>query len=110
MKNFVFSGATINVTAEADTSSGAVVVVGDLAGIAGHDAKAGEDLVVHLVGVYENLPKVAGQVWAQGVKVYWIAADSKLTTAENAGANKFVGHAYAAAANGSAVGTVRLGR
>lgn len=108
MKNFILSGATIVVLAAVDTLSGAIVLVGDIVGVAGHDAKTGEELVVHLVGVYEDLPKVSAQAWTVGQKVFWDASASKLTTADAAGANKLAGHAYAAAANPSAVGTVRL--
>ncbi|MFP9138703.1 DUF2190 family protein [Devosia sp. XGJD_8] len=108
MKNFLLSGATMTVVAAVDVLSGNPVLVGDIVGIAGHDAVTGQEVVVHFVGVYENLPKVSAQAWTVGVSIYWDAVAAKLTTAAAAGANKLVGHAAAVADNPSATGSVRL--
>lgn len=107
MKNFLLSGATLTVIAAIDVVSGHPVLVGDIVGVAGHDALAGEEVVVHFVGVYD-LTKVSAQAWAIGVSVYWDAAAAKVTTAAAAGANKLIGHAAAVAANPTNIGSVRL--
>lgn len=107
MKNFRSTGATITVTSAGAKKSGNLYIVGDLAGVAGHDAATNEPVVLHLIGEYDQ-PKATGQVWAQGAKLYWDAANSVCTTADAAGANKPAGHAAIAAANGDAVGVLRL--
>lgn len=107
MKNFRSTGATITVTALVVAVSGLPVLVGELVGIAGHNAAIGEDLVVHFVGEYE-VAKVSAQAWTLGALLYWDAATSLVTTAAAAGANKQIGHAAAVAANPSGLGMVRL--
>ena len=107
MKNFRSTGATITVTSAGAKKSGNLYFAGDLAGVAGHDAATNEPVVLHLIGEYDQ-PKAGGQAWTQGVKLYWDAAASVLTTADAAGANKAAGHAAYAAANGDTVGVLRL--
>lgn len=108
MKNFASTGATMTVIALVDVKSGNPVLVGDIVGVAGHDAVVGQEVVVHFVGIYDDIPKVSAQPWAIGVKLYWDASVSKVTTAEAAGANKPIGHAAAVAGNPSPVGSIRL--
>lgn len=104
-KNFIQPGDTITVTAPADVSSGDLVVVGTLFGVAQFDAKSGDDVEISTKGVY-TLPKTSAQAWTQGAKVYWDAENKVLTT--TASTNTLIGHAMAIAANPSAAGIVRL--
>ena len=107
MKNFRSTGATMTVIALVAAVSGSPVLVGELVGIAGHNAEVGDELVVHFVGEYD-VNKVSAQAWAFGALLYWDAAAGLVTTAAAAGANKQIGHAAAVAANPSATGVVRL--
>lgn len=70
MKNFVQEGKTITVTAPAAVTSGQLVVVGSIVGVAAFDAASGAEVEVTVEGVFE-LPKVATDVIAQGDKLYW---------------------------------------
>jgi predicted RecA/RadA family phage recombinase len=105
MKNFIQPGNVITVAAPADVVSGAGVLVGAMFGIASGNAKSTEDLELQVTGVFE-LPKVAAQAWAQGVKIYWDNTAKNCTS--TASGNTLIGVATAAAANPSDAGTVRL--
>ncbi len=99
MKNFVQEGNTITVAAPADVTSGQLVVVGSIVGVAAYDAASGADVEVAVGGVFE-LPKVATDVIAQGDKLYWDSAQAKLTKTAGAGSKPMIGAATAAAGNG----------
>lgn len=105
-KNYIQPGEVVTVVSPADTASGDLVVIGDLAGVATHSAKAGENLEIKTKGVYE-LPKVSAQAWATvGLKIYWDATNKVTTT--TATSNTLVGLNLAAAENPSDTGIVRL--
>lgn len=57
MKNFVQKGNTITVAVPADVTSGQLVVVGSIVGVAAYSASSGADVEVTVEGVFE-LPKV----------------------------------------------------
>ena len=105
MKNFIARGETLEITAAADVASGAGVLVGATFGVAAGDIAEGAKGIINLSGVYE-LPKVSAQAWVQGARIYWEAAENRCTT--TVGSNTLIGVAYAAAANPSAAGQVRL--
>lgn len=105
MKNFVQPGRVVTAIAPADVSSGDLVVVGTLFGVAATDAKSGEPVEIVTEGVF-TLAKTSAQAWTQGVKVYWDSENKVLTT--TASTNLFIGHAVIGAANPSASGVVRL--
>lgn len=105
MKNFIARGETLEITAAAALASGAGVLVGATFGVAAGAIATGEKGIINLSGVYE-LPKVSAQAWTQGVRIYWEAAENRCTT--TVGSNTLIGVAYAAAANPSAAGQVRL--
>ncbi len=90
MKNFVQLGGTITVIAPSNVTSGAVVIVGSIVGIATADAVAGAQLEVSVEGVFQ-LPKSLGSVLAQGatakvsagivgsagaIAIGWVVADA----------------------------------
>lgn len=105
MKNFIQPGRVVTVTAPADVSSGDLVVVGTLFGVAATDAKSGDAVEIVTEGVF-TLPKTNAQAWIQGVKVYFDSENEVLTT--TASTNLLIGHAVSVAANPSAAGAVRL--
>ncbi len=65
MKNFVQLGGTITVLAPSNVTSGAVVIVGSIVGIATADAATGAPVEISTEGVF-TLPKSVGSVLAQG--------------------------------------------
>ncbi len=101
MKNYIQAGNTVTVTAPANVTSGALVVVGSLVGVTAFDAASGADVEIDTVGVF-SVPKVVTDVIAQGDKLYWDSAASKLTKTAGVGSKPFVGIARAAAGNGVA--------
>ncbi len=64
-KNYVQPGEHITVTAAADTTSGDLVVIGDLVGVALGDALTSQPLVLALKGVF-TLPKLNTEAAAVG--------------------------------------------
>lgn len=105
MKNYITPGDNITVTAAADITSGQLVVVGSLIGVAQATVLSGELVVLVREGVFE-LPKVSAQAWTQGVKVYWDSGASNVTTTSSG--NTLIGVAAAVAANPSSTGLVLL--
>lgn len=112
--NFLGNGETITyanpVTTAGDgaISSGDGVLIGSLFGVAIADIAEGESGAVKLDGVW-TLPKVSAQAWTQGDLIYWDDSASNATTDNNTAADlKVIGVAYAAAANPSSTGSVRL--
>lgn len=93
-KNFIQEGNVLNYTPSgADVASGDVIIMGAIAGVAKTDIADGKTGAVHITGVY-SLPKASGAI-GQGVKLYWSAANSNVTT--TASGNTLIGVAAAAA-------------
>jgi predicted RecA/RadA family phage recombinase len=106
MKNFVRHGNSVPVAAPAGgLASGAGYLAGAIFGVASTAAAEGETVELAVVGVFD-LPKTSAQAWTVGAKVYWDGANAVATT--TASGNTLIGVAFAAAANPSAVGRVRL--
>lgn len=105
MKNFVMPGENLDIIAAAEITSGQLVVVGDIVGVAQGDAEIGNGAVIVRRGVFA-LPKPTAQAWAVGAKLYWDAADGVVTA--TASGNKLIGAAAEPAANPSATGLVLL--
>src|SRR5688572_29570856 len=108
MKNYVQPGDTVEVTIPAGgVASGAGVLVGTLFGVAAATYAAGVAGQVKTTGVFDLAKNTGGgSAWTVGAKIYWDNT-AKLATI-TATANTFIGHALAAAADGAAVGRVRL--
>lgn len=97
--NYIQEGKALNYTPSgADVSSGDLVVIGTIAGIAKTDIADGKTGAVHVSGVF-SVAKASGAV-SQGAKLYWSSANSNLTT--TASGNTLVGVAAAAALSGDA--------
>ena len=105
MKNYVQPGDVVGVTAPANVSSGAGVLVGSLFGVAVADALSGGEVQIAVNGVFD-LPKVGSQAWTVGALIYWTG-----TACTNvASTNKLIGVAVAAVGSGAdeTTGRVRL--
>lgn len=70
MKNFKQQGDTITVVAPGAVSSGDIVQVGQIVGIAITDALSGANVELKRTGIFE-LPAVSAEVWTDGQVVYF---------------------------------------
>lgn len=103
--NYRTDGRRVTCTAPSGgTVSGRLYIVGIMFGIALTAAPAGATYALAIGGVWE-LPKATGAL-AQGVVVYWDAANSQVTA--TASGNTKIGVAETAAASGDSAVTVRL--
>ena len=104
---FVQEGNSIDYTPDADVASGAVVVQGDLVGVAKRPIAANTPGALSVTGVFD-FPKAtgAGSGIAVGTSVYWAAAASQATA--TAAGNKLIGKTVRAAADGDATVRVRM--
>jgi predicted RecA/RadA family phage recombinase len=104
---FIQEGSAIDYIPGADVAAGAVVVQGDLIGIARLDIKANALGALAVTGVFE-VPKATGGGTALGVGVivYWDATNQLATT--TAAGNKQLGKVVKAAADADAKVRVRL--
>ena len=107
MKNYVQPGNTITLTAPYAVTSGDVLLVGSILGVAAGTAALGEAVEAALVGVYD-LKKVASQAWAAGDKIYW--DNTAKNTTKTLTSNTLIGVATEAVAGGATdlIGRVRL--
>lgn len=100
MKNFVQEGKTLTLIAPGTVTSGSLVVVGAIIGVAAFDAASGAEVEVATEGVF-TLPKVTTDVVTAGAKLYWDSVAGKLTVTAGTGAKPLVGLATVAAGNGT---------
>ncbi|MFW6299489.1 MAG: DUF2190 family protein [Oceanicaulis sp.] len=105
-KNFKQDGRYVDVDAPAGgVSSGDLVKVGSVFGVAQTDADAGDTVTLDTQGVYE-LPVASAVVVAVGDALYWDVADGEFN--KTAASNWFLGVAVTAAGNGVTSAQVRL--
>jgi len=90
LAKYIQRGHSIDYTPDTDVAAGDVVIIGDLAGIAKLDIKAGTLGSLALVGVFD-IPKATGEgtAIAVGAIVFWDATNKIVTT--TAGDNKYLG-------------------
>ena len=101
---FVHDGDAIDYTPGADVAAGDVVVQSDLVGVTKRDIKANELGALAVTGVYDFAKQSGGGVtFAAGDNVYWDDTNDVAVTTDGAGANKQIGKAVAAAADGDSV-------
>jgi predicted RecA/RadA family phage recombinase len=100
MKSFIQVSTLLTFTAQASVAAGSPFVVGELAGVATNDARAGEPVVVSYSGVY-RVPKqtIAGSAIGIGSRVY-VTKDGLVTAV--AEKNVFLGFAVAPAGDAEA--------
>ena len=110
---FIHDGRAIDHTPSSDVPSGAVVVQGELVGIANLAIPAGRTGSLMVEGVFD-IPKAA-ETLAAGTKVYWDADGDPVGGTAGTGAltatatdNTYVGKIAAAAADTAALARTRL--
>lgn len=106
MKNFVQPGNVVTIPAPADVTSGKLVVVGSLVGVAQKAALSGADLPLLTEGVVEYA-KTSALAIAVGDKLYFDSAANVVN--KTSSGNTLVGVAIAVSANPSPKATFRLG-
>ena len=107
MNNFVQEGNVVPVTAPRNLTSGELVVVGLLVGVAVHDAASGDPVEIQTTGVFE-VAKTNAQAWATvGLAIYVVPGTGLATTATTTG-NVLIGTNLETAANPSGTGIVKL--
>lgn len=104
-KTYVQEGRYLEVTAPAIVTSGQLVKVGSIFGVAQNDAASGAPVIIDTQGVY-TLPVASAVVVAIGDALYWDVADAEFN--KTATANWYLGVAMTAAANGVTSAQVRL--
>ena len=106
---FVHDGNNVDYTPGSDVAAGAVVVQGDLIGIARTPIAANALGSLAVAGVFD-LPKATGEstAIAAGASVYWDVAEQVAKTDSESGANKLLGKVVKAAAEADATVRVRL--
>lgn len=109
---YVQDGAVMDYTnAGSAITSGSVVAVGNIIGVALADIAATSGVgSVALEGVF-TLPKVTGTAWTQGAKLLWDASAGKFDLGTATPATGDISGccvAFAAAASGATTGLVKL--
>lgn len=107
MATFIQDGDSLDYTPGADVAAGAVVVQGDLVGVAKRPIPANTLGSLAVSGVFD-FPKATGASTAigAGVNVYWNSGTQVATT--TASGNKLLGKTVRAAADADALVRVRL--
>lgn len=106
--NYIQAGEVIDYTAGADISSGDVVAVGNLVGVAITDIANGETGPVGIDGVWE-LPKVSAAVIGAGETVNWDASAGEFDdNAATPATGDLTGGCVAVAAAGNGDTTVKV--
>jgi predicted RecA/RadA family phage recombinase len=91
MTNYIQPGNNITVAAPlGGVTSGALVVIGSLIGVASTTAVAGADVEIATAGVFE-LPKAAADAIDPGDLLYYNAAGPELTKVPGQGSKPLVG-------------------
>lgn len=104
-KNYIQEGRYLEVTAPATVTSGDLVKVGQIFGVAQHDAASGAEVQIATQGVHE-LPAASAVVIAIGDALYWDVADGNFN--KSATGNHFLGVAVGASGNGVTTVAIRL--
>lgn len=104
MKNCIADGDVFDYTASGTITSGQVVIMGDIGGIAVTSGVSGDVIAVNVCGVY-SVTKLttSGNVFAQGAKVYHDGSTATIVDTDT-----FLGYAYKAAVQADATVQVKL--
>jgi len=105
MATFVCDGEAIDYTPMADVAAGAVVVQGELVGVAKQPIAANTLGALVVVGVFD-FPKATGSAIAAGALCYWDATNQLATTSSSG--NKLIGKCIKAAAEVDTTVRVRM--
>ncbi len=107
MATFIHDGSSIDYTPGSAVTAGAVVVQGELVGVAKVDTPASTLGALAVAGVFD-FPKAtgAGTAIAAGANCYWNAGAQQATT--TATGNKLIGKCVRAAADADATVRIRM--
>lgn len=86
-------------------TSGQLVLIEEMFGVAATSAAQGESFELNLTGIH-NLPKAGSQAWKVGDAIYWDNTNHVATTVSTS--NTKIGVAAAVAASADTRGDVRL--
>jgi len=100
-------GSYVDYTPAAAVAAGTVVVQGDLVGIATRAIEANTLGALAVAGIFD-IVKAGETEFTAGAKVYWDGTNHVAVTTDGSGANKLVGKATQAAADGDTTVRVRL--
>ena len=106
---FMYDGEAIDYTPTADVAAGAVVVQGELVGVAKSPIPANKLGALAVAGVFD-LPKStgAGTAITAGAEVFWDEAEQVAKTDSESGANKKLGKTVASAGDDDTTVRIRL--
>ena len=106
---FVHDGDYIDHTPGTAVAAGAVVVQGDLVGVAKGDMEANRLGALAVTGVFDFAKEAGGGVtFSVGAIAYWDDGNNVAVATDGAGANKQIGKVVKAAADADATVRVRL--
>lgn len=105
MVNYIQPGNTVTVAAPYTVTSGMIVLVGSILGIASFDSASGADVEMLTEGVFD-LPKTSALAITQGDLLY--LDDTNHVVNKTSSAQKLVGVALTTVANPSSTVRVRL--
>ena len=109
MATFVQDGRTIDHTPGSDVAAGAVVVQGELVGVAKVPIPANTLGALAVEGVFDfSKATGAGSGIAVGANCYWDVAEAVAKTNAESGANKLLGKCVRAAADADTTVRIRL--
>lgn len=101
MTNFIQEGNTLTVAAPSGgVTSGQLVVVGKIVGVAAYSAAVSVPVELVTEGVF-TLPKVTTDAVTVGEALYWDSSVAKLTDTPGTNSKPLVGYAVEAADNGA---------
>ena len=109
MRTFVQPGGIVTITAPANVTSGQLVRVGVLAGVAQSDALSGQPVNIATEGVFD-VTKAGSQAWTVGAAIYGVGTTTLVATTATTTGNILLGVAMAAVGSGAGetIGRVRL--
>lgn len=107
-QNFIESGERKDYVLSGTVTTGAIVEIGEMVGVALGSGVSGETIAVALEGVFEVTKTTgAGTAITLGAKLYSNGSGA-VTTDSNAGANKVAGFAWTAATTTATTVQVKL--
>jgi len=107
MATFIHDGNSIDYTPGADVAAGAMVVQGELVGVARTPIAANALGSLAVVGVFDFAKATGGgTAITAGANCYWDAANQRATT--TATGNKLIGKCVKAAADADALVRIRM--
>ncbi|HPD31736.1 MAG TPA: DUF2190 family protein [Phycisphaerae bacterium] len=105
MATFIHDGSSIDYTPGSAVTAGAVVIQGELVGVAKVDIPANTLGALAVDGIFD-FPKATGSAISVGALCYWDATNQRATT--TASGNKLIGKCVKAAADTDTTVRVRM--